>query len=66
PHNIHVHTLCPGGVATDFIKGTQLGRRLQGQPMIHPRDIAALVLFLLRQPPNIDLPEIAVRRFAQT
>jgi NADP-dependent 3-hydroxy acid dehydrogenase YdfG len=34
--------------------------------MIHPRDIAALVLFLLRQPPNIDLPEIAVRRFAQT
>jgi 3-oxoacyl-[acyl-carrier protein] reductase len=63
PHNIHVHTLCPGGVATDLIKGTQLGRRLEGQPMIQPRDIAEMVVFLLRQPKNIDLPEIAVRRF---
>jgi len=63
PHNIHVHTLCPGGVATDLIKGTDLGRRLEGQPMIQPRDIAEMVLFLLRQPENIDLAEIAVRRF---
>ena len=63
PHNIHVHTLCPGGVATDLIKGTALGRRLEGQPMIQPRDIAGMVIFLLRQPGNIDLAEIAVRRF---
>jgi NADP-dependent 3-hydroxy acid dehydrogenase YdfG len=31
--------------------------------MIHPRDIAEMVLFLLRQPENIDLPELTVRRF---
>jgi len=31
--------------------------------MIQPRDIAEMVLFLLRQPENIDLAEIAVRRF---
>ncbi|HZP61074.1 MAG TPA: SDR family oxidoreductase [Opitutaceae bacterium] len=64
PHHIHVHTLCPGGVDTDLIKGTRLGARLKGQPMIKPHDIAELVLFLLRQPENIDLPEIIMRRFA--
>ena len=63
PHNIHVHTLCPGGVDTDLIKGTYLGERLKGQPMINPEDIAEMVLFLLRQPDNIDLAEVVVRRF---
>jgi NAD(P)-dependent dehydrogenase (short-subunit alcohol dehydrogenase family) len=64
PHNIHVHTLCPGGVDTDLIKGTQLGERLKGQPMIQPEDIAEIAVFLLRQPENIDLAELSVRRFA--
>jgi NAD(P)-dependent dehydrogenase (short-subunit alcohol dehydrogenase family) len=63
PHNIRVHTLCPGGVATKLIEGTQLGQRLAGQPMIHPKDIAEMVVFLLCQPDNIDMPEITVRRF---
>jgi len=63
PHNIHVHTLCPGGVDTDLIKGTYLAERMQGQNMIAPADIAEMVLFLLRQPPNIDVPEIVIRRF---
>ena len=63
PHNVHVHTLCPGGVDTDLIKGTYLGERLKGQPMINPEDIAEMVLFLLRQPDNIDLAEVVVRRF---
>jgi NAD(P)-dependent dehydrogenase (short-subunit alcohol dehydrogenase family) len=63
PHNIHVHNLCPGGVDTDLIKGTCLGERLKGQPMIAPEDIAEMVLFLLRQPDNIDLTEVVVRRF---
>jgi 3-oxoacyl-[acyl-carrier protein] reductase len=63
PHNVHVHTLCPGGVDTDLIKGTYLGERLKGQPMINPEDIAEMVLFLLRQPDNIDLAEMVVRRF---
>ncbi|MGD0651446.1 MAG: SDR family oxidoreductase [Verrucomicrobiia bacterium] len=63
PHNIHVYNLCPGGVDTDFIKGTYLGERLKGQPMIQPADVAAMVVFLLKQPDNIDLPELIVRRF---
>ncbi|MCX7886215.1 MAG: SDR family oxidoreductase [Verrucomicrobiae bacterium] len=63
PYNIHVHSICPGGVKTDLLEGTCLGRRLQGQPMIQPEDVAAMVLFLLRQPDNVDLPELIVRRF---
>jgi 3-oxoacyl-[acyl-carrier protein] reductase len=62
-HNIRVHTLCPGGVETDLIKGTRLGKRLKGEPMIQPKDIADMVLFLLRQPPGIDIPEVIIRRF---
>jgi 3-oxoacyl-[acyl-carrier protein] reductase len=63
PHNIHVYNLCPGGVDTDLIKGTYLGERLKGQPIIAPGDIAEMVIFLLQQPENIDLSEIVVRRF---
>jgi len=63
PFNIHVHTLCPGGVDTDLIKGTFLGERLKGQVMIAPDDIAELVVFLLRQPENLDVAEVVVRRF---
>jgi NADP-dependent 3-hydroxy acid dehydrogenase YdfG len=65
PRNIHVHSLCPGGVDTDLIKGTYLGERLKGETMIRPEDIAEMVLFLLRQPENLDIAEIAIRRFNQ-
>ncbi len=64
PHNIHVHSLCPGGVDTDLIKGTYLGSRLAGQPMIAPADIAEMVVFLLKQPDNVDIPELVVRRYS--
>ena len=64
PHGIRVHSVCPGGVDTDLLKGTYLGQRLAGQPLIRPADIAALVLVLLRQPPAIDLPELVIRRFS--
>lgn len=63
PHNIHVHNLCPGGVDTDLIRGTYLEQRLKGQTMIRPEGIAEMVLFLVRQPENIDLSEMVVRRF---
>lgn len=63
PHGIHVYNLCPGGVDTDLIKGTYLGERLKGQPMIAPADIAEMAVFLLKQPENIDLSELVVRRF---
>jgi len=62
-HGIHIYNLCPGGVDTDFIKDTHLGERLKGQPMINPEDIAEMVAFLLRQPENIDVAELTIRRF---
>jgi len=61
--NIHVHTLCPGGVDTELIKGTYLAERLKGQPTINPDNIAEMVVYLLNQPGNIDIPEITMRRF---
>jgi len=64
PHNVHVYNLCPGGVNTDLFKGTYLGERLKGQPMIKPEDIAEMAAFLLGQPENIDVAEVVVRRFA--
>ncbi|MCX7915206.1 MAG: SDR family oxidoreductase [Verrucomicrobiae bacterium] len=63
PFGIHVHALCPGGVATELIKDTELGARLAGQPMIQPSDIAEWVRFLLLQPARLDVAEVVIRRF---
>ncbi len=62
---VHVHNLCPGGVDTDFIKGTKLGERLAGQTMIAPEDIARTVVFVCSQPANVDLAELTIRRFSK-
>jgi len=64
PHNVHVHTICPGGVRTDLLKGTYMGERVSQSAIIEPENIADLVLFLVRQPGNIDIPEIGLKRFA--
>ena len=63
PNGVRVHNLCPGGVDTAFIEGTRLGERLAGQVMISPDDIGEIVVFLLRQPANVDLSEMVIRRF---
>ena len=63
PHKVHVHTLCPGGVDTDLVKGTYLGQRLEGESMLQPDDIARQVVFLLQQPGHMDIPEIITKRF---
>lgn len=63
-HNVHVHTICPGGVRTDLIKDTYMGERVSQGPMIEPDNIADLVLYLIRQPENIDIPEIILKRYA--
>lgn len=65
PHGIRIHNLCPGGVDTEFINDTRLGQRLAGQVMISPDDIGEIVAFLLRQPDNIDISELAIRRFTR-
>jgi len=61
-HHIRVHTLCPGGVRTGFAEGTGLADRLEGQVLIEPENLADLCLFLIAQPPNVDIQEVVVRR----
>ena len=63
PHNVHVHTICPGGVRTDLLKDTYMGKRCSEGSLIEPENIAELVLFLIQQPGNIDYPEIILKRF---
>jgi len=63
-HNIHVYTICPGAVETELIAGTSLSKRLQGKDMIKVDNIANLVVFLLNQPKNIEIPEIIINRFS--
>lgn len=63
PHNIRVHNICPGGVATEFIAGTPLAERLAGQVMLQPDDIAEAVRFCISQPRNVDLPDMVMARF---
>ena len=63
PHNVHVHTICPGGVRTDLLKDTYMGKRCSEGSLIEPENIAELVVFLIKQPGNIDYPEIILKRF---
>jgi len=63
PNGVRIHNVCPGGVDTDFINQTNLGKRLAGQVMISPDDIGGMIGFLLQQPDNIDISEMVIRRF---
>ncbi|UCD76991.1 MAG: SDR family oxidoreductase [Desulfobacterales bacterium] len=63
PYNVHVHTICPGVVRTDLVKDTYVGNRVSQGSLIEPENIAELVLYLIRQPNNIDIPEINLKRF---
>ena len=65
PHGIRIHNLCPGGVDTAFINDTNLGARLAGEVMISPDDIGEMVAFLLKQPNNVDISELVIRRFTK-
>jgi NAD(P)-dependent dehydrogenase (short-subunit alcohol dehydrogenase family) len=62
-YNVHVYNVCPGGVDTEFFKGTFLAERLKGQPLIKPSDVAETVVFLLKTAGNVDIPEVVIRRF---
>lgn len=62
-HNIRVHAICPGGVATDMVR--------QARPdltdfsaMIQPEDVADAVAYLCNLPMNITVDVIHLRRAA--
>ena len=64
-HGVRINNLCPGGVDTGFIQDTALGHRLAGQVLISPDDLGSFVAFLLKQPDNIDIPEVVIKRFTR-
>jgi len=62
--NIRVHAVCPGGVHTEFV--TNARPDLDTSVLIHPDDIADIVLFLVTRRGNCVIDEIYVRRAAST
>lgn len=57
---IRVHTLCPGGVATDLVR--QARPDLDSDVLMRPEEIADIVLFLLSREGNAVIDRIDVRR----
>jgi len=58
--NIRVHTVLPGGVATDMI--AQVRPDLDPKDLMLPEDIAEIVIFLLTHRSNAVIDDIHVRR----
>jgi NADP-dependent 3-hydroxy acid dehydrogenase YdfG len=61
---IHVHAVCPGGVATRMSEEIHTDRD-QSQWM-QPEDIAEVVRFLVTRPSHLTIDEVVVRRFASS
>jgi len=52
--NIRVSAICPGGVATEFAMGAGRTPDMPGlAKMLRAEDVAAAILFVLRQPPTM-------------
>lgn len=58
--NIRVHTILPGGVATDMI--AEVRPDLTPEVLMQPEDIADIVIFLLTHRSNAVIDDIHVRR----
>ncbi|MBT3273438.1 MAG: SDR family oxidoreductase [Spirochaetales bacterium] len=61
---IRIHTISPGGVATDMIQAVRPD--IDTSEMINPWEIAELVIFLLTHSGNGMIDEIAMRRERKT
>jgi 3-oxoacyl-[acyl-carrier protein] reductase len=62
-HNIRVHAICPGGVATEMVKQSRPDLT-DFSAMIQPEDVADAVAYLCSLPPNITIDCIHLRRAA--
>ncbi|PID55756.1 3-oxoacyl-ACP reductase [candidate division KSB3 bacterium] len=58
--NIRVHTLLPGGVATDMVAGVRPD--LKFEDLMQPENISDVVLFLLRHRNNAVIDSVRLRR----
>ncbi|KUL08592.1 MAG: Short-chain dehydrogenase/reductase SDR [Proteiniphilum sp. 51_7] len=61
PLGIRVHTIAPGGVATEMVKSMRAD--LDQSELIQPEEIADIVEFLLKHRGNAMIDNIDVRRF---
>ncbi|MBM3290456.1 MAG: SDR family oxidoreductase, partial [Candidatus Hydrogenedentes bacterium] len=61
PHNIAVHTICPGGVDTRLAQDAMPGR--DKSDWMAPEDIAHACLYLATLSPRATTDEIVVQRF---
>lgn len=62
-HNIRVHAICPGGVATEMIKQSRPDLT-DFSAMIQPDDVADAVVYLCSLPTNITVDVLHLRRAA--
>ena len=62
-HNIRVHAICPGGVATDMLRQSRPDLS-DFSKMIQPEDVAATVLYLAHLPVQVTVDVIHLRRAA--
>lgn len=63
-HNVRVHVIAPGGVATEMVTKTRPD--LDESVLISPQEIADVVMFLLTHRGNAVIDEINIRRFSST
>lgn len=64
PHNIRVHAVNPGGVATDL--AATMRPDLDTSGMMKPEEIANIVMFLLRNRNNAVIDDLHIRRSTGT
>jgi 3-oxoacyl-[acyl-carrier protein] reductase len=63
-YGIRVHVLCPGGVDTEMVSRARPD--LDRSVLMHPDEIADLVVFLVTRRGNAVIDEIRIRRSAST
>jgi 3-oxoacyl-[acyl-carrier protein] reductase len=62
--NVRVHLLCPGGVDTELVQ--KVRPDIKKDDLMHPDEIAELVLYLVTHKGNAVIDELHIRRAAST
>lgn len=63
PYDVRVHTICPGGVATQLITGIRPD--IAVADLMRPEDIAEFVIYLAKLPDTMTIEEVHVKRFGE-
>ncbi len=70
PYGIKVGTVSPGAVETEFsivrLKDPEANRKVYaGYEPLHPEDVARAILFMIEQPPHVNIADILILPTAQ-